>query len=469
MSTDEQLDQLPLMEHQRNDISWIHQQGRGLLGNEPGLGKSRSAIEAFDGGNNLIIAPNLVLEGGTWVDEIERWSEHPDGWRTAPYSRLNDRKKTGRGSGTTPVKRLREEYRGDYDALVVDEAHYAKGRKTTWTWAVEEIAKRSDSVLLMTGTPMPNWAHELFTLLRMINPEEAHPGAKYGSFWRWAGQWFDTSPTIFSQGMPAVGEMLACTDACMTRPSWDPCQHYHDFVAENLGPKFRRVLRDDCLDLPPLTTQVINVPMDASQGKIYRQMKKKFMAEHNGHEVLAWSQGAANVAIDKITTSHALLGFDDIARGGKLDRLRYDLASRSRPTLVLAHYRDSVEACAAVARDLGLRVSVIHGGISSKARTEAVARFKAGGTDVIVGSLETLAEGLTLTQADMAIFVEMSYKPSRNEQARYRIHRMGQERACTILEYVTPNTVDARKRKLLETKTDRQMRVLSAAQFRELL
>jgi SNF2 family DNA or RNA helicase len=80
-----------------------------------------------------------------------------------------------------------------------------------------------------------------------------------------------------------------------------------------------------------------------------------------------------------------------------------------------------------------------------------------------------VAEGVTLVVADMAIFVEMSYKPYRNEQAKYRVHRLGQEHPVTILNYLTPNTVDQRKRKLLAEKTDQQMRVLTAAEFKELL
>lgn len=458
-----------LMAHQLGDVEWIHRVGRGLLANEPGLGKSRSAIEAFDGGRVLVVAPAMVIEGGTWKDELEAWSRYPDRWVVAPYSMLNDRKPTGRGSGTQPLMRLREPYRGSWDALVVDEAHYTKGRSTSWTWAVEQISKSSGSVLEMTGTPIPNWAHELWNLLRVVFPEDAGRGQRLGSFWRWAGTWFDTSPTRYSNGKPAVGEMLECRASCLERPSWDPCIHYHQFVEANLGDRFRRILRDECLDLPEMTRQTVEVNMTPDQRKVYRQLKKDFLTVIEGEEVIAWHQGTLNVMLDKITTSPWLLHKNGLPKGGKFERLRYDLGSRSRPTLVLAHYRDTVEANAVVAESVGARVAVIHGGTSKTQRMERIQAFKDGRLDVLSGSLETLAEGLTLTQADMAIFVEMSYKPSRNEQARYRIHRIGQTRPVTVLEYVTPGTVDARKRSLLETKTDRQMRVLTAAQFQELL
>ena len=171
--------------------------------------------------------------------------------------------------------------------------------------------------------------------------------------------------------------------------------------------------------------------------------------------------------LDKITTSGWFATMEGEPRGGKLERLRHDLSSRSQPTLVLAHYRDSVEACARVAESVGARAGFVHGGVNNAG--EVVKAFKAGKLDVLVGSLETVSEGLTLTRADMAIFVEKSYKPSRNEQATRRVHRIGQTRPVTVLDYVTPNSVDANKRALLAEKTDQQMRALTAAQFAALL
>lgn len=460
----------PLLKHQTGDIEWIHAQRRGLLGNEPGLGKSRSAIEAFDGGRNLVIAPSLVVAGGTWEDELAKWSKDPESWTVATYSMLNDRVKTGKtASSTKPINRLRPEWRGKWDAVVIDEAHYIKGRKTSWTWATEQISRSCGSVLEMTGTPMPNWAHELWSLLRLLRPNEAHPGKPLGSFWRWAGDWFDTSPNRFSNGNPVVGEMLGCTTACAARPPEDPCDHYIRFAQSNLGDQFRQVLRDDALDLPPITEQLIRCEADAKQMATYRSMKKHFMAEIDDDEVLAWSQGSQNVMLDKITVSPWLLNPVGPPKGGKFELLRFDLENRARPTLVLAHYQDVVEACNEVAKSVGARSTYVHGRMTKEEQGRRVRAFKDGKLDVLVGSLETVSEGLTLVVADMAIFVQKSYKPSRNKQATYRVHRMGQTRPVTIREYFTPGTVDERKRKLLATKNDQQMRVLTAAQFKELL
>lgn len=460
---------LDLLKHQADDIAWAHRVGRGLLGNEPGTGKSRSMIEATAGMNRvLVIAPGLIIDSGNWQEELDRWAIDPTCYTLAPYSQLNDREKTAKG-GNAPVRRLREQFRGDWDAVIVDEAHYTKGRKTSWTWAVDQIARRSGMLIEATGTPIPNWSHELFTILQAIYPEESGRGQRLGSFWRWAKEWFDCSPTRFSNGNPVVGEMLACSESCLELPATSPCEHYRAFTEANLGERFRRVLRSECLDLPPLTEQTVQTPMSTAQARIYRELKKDFSTTVSGTEVLAWSQGAKNVLLDKVTTSPWLLAPDGEPRGGKFDRLEMDLQGREMPTLVMAHYRSTVEACARVAGATGRSAAFIHGGTDSKANGAAVRDFKAGKIDVLVGSLETISEGLTLTVADMAIFVETSYKPSRNEQARFRVHRMGQTKPVTVLDYVTPGTVDERKRRLLATKSDRMMRVLTAAEFGALL
>lgn len=459
----------PRKAHQDGDVAWIKEVQRGLLCNEPGLGKSRSAIDATKHADRvLVVAPSLVLSSGVWEDEIERWGQDGDcKYTLAPYSMLNDRTATPKG-GTKPVKRLRDPYKGHWDALILDEAHYVKGRATSWTWAAQQIARQSDVILPMTGTPIPNWAHECFSLLQMLFPEEAKPGGQFGSFWRWAGEWFDTSPTRFSNGNPVVGELLGCTARCLERDPSDPCSHYTRFTAENFGKRWRRCLRKDCLDLPPFTEQVVRIPMTPDQRKIYRELKKDFASTVDGEEVLAWTQGTKNVMLDQVTVSPWMLNPKGDPRGGKFEMLRFDLESRSRPTFVVAHYRAVVEACARVAESTGARTGFIHGGNKAKAGETGKA-FKRGELDVLVGSIETVAEGLTLTQADMCIFVEKSFKPYRNEQAVYRVYRMGQAHPVTIRDYVTPDTVDAHKRVTLGVKTDRQQRVMTAAELTAML
>lgn len=421
-----------------------------------------------------MVAPRLILESGVWDDEIQHWASHPERFTQAAYTELNVRVKTGKtASSTRPTELVKGAFGGPWDAVILDEAHYIKGRATSWTVAVQKIARRSEALLALTGTPMPNWAHEVFTLLQVLHPDEARRGRRFGAYHRWLKEWFVLEANRFTSmpGTEIPRGLLACGNRpeCRNRPAHDPCEHWLQFTEANFGSKFLRRMRDDVLgDLPPLTQQVVEVPLDSAGRRMYRELKKDWFTESpEGTEVIAWTLGSRNVLLDRATTSPWFLDRQGEPRGGKLERLRYDLESRSRPTLVLAHYRDTVEACARVAESVGARVGYIHGGVRDAGAV--VKRFKSGSLDVLVGSLETVSEGLTLTQADMVIFVEKSYKPSRNEQAMRRVHRIGQTRPVTVLDYVTPKTVDANKRVLLAEKTDQQMRALTAAQFTALL
>jgi SNF2 family DNA or RNA helicase len=458
----------PLKEFQRENVEWIQRVRRGLLADEPGLGKSRSALEGVKGADRvLIVAPNLILQSGVWDDEVELWGDDDTRYFTATYHDLNKRRKTGKtASSTKPVKVLHDGIKGHWDAIILDEAHYIKGRDSLWTWSAKQLARNCDMWMLLTGTPIPNWSHEVFTLLQTIYPEEGKVGNELlGSFWRWAERYFEVTPNPHNPRAKILREMRGCTPACMRRDPDDPCEHYRRFTEANFGDRYMRHMRKDHLDLPPIEFRDIATSLDRSGREIYRSLKKDFAAEVDGHDVLAWSQGAKNVLLDKLTTSPWLLTKEGEPHGGKLDILRGLVEKRDEPTFVVAHYRDSVEAAARVAHLAGKRSAYIHGGTTDRQNADAIQRFKTGGLDVLVGSLETVSEGLTLTVADHAIFLERSYKPSRNVQATYRIYRMGQDKACTVTRLITPNSVDSGKEKLLKAKTDHQMRTLTAADF----
>jgi SNF2 family DNA or RNA helicase len=460
---------LELRPYQRDGLAFLRDRPRAFLADEMGLGKSAQMLLASEG-RTLIVAPAMVLDGGTWRDEIEKWApERADDFTTVAYTGLNARE------GRKVTGRLKPEYAGHWDTVIMDEAHYIKGRKTTWTRVLVPLCKRAGRVILATGTPIPGWAPDLFPALQVLHPDRAAPGGDLGSYWRWAGRWFDTEPEkIYVRGQERevahIGDMLGCKPACALRPPIDPCEHYAEFFQDNLGDLFLQRLRDDVLtDMPPLTIEKIETPMTTQQARMYRELKKDKLAElADGSLKVAWNSGALHVMLDKLATGAEILHPGEKPASGKLQRLAYDLGDRTRPTLVVAHFRAAVEAAVAVARGQGRSAEFVHGGTSRPDRARIVEQFKAGKLDVLVGSLETISEGLTLTAADMVIFLETSFKPSRNQQAMRRIHRMGQTRPCVCLDYVTPDTIDENKRVLLAAKTDHQIRTLSTAQMNAL-
>lgn len=438
------------MEHQRSGVEFLRAHPRALLADEPGLGKSRVALEAATS-PVLIVGPAMVLDGGVWDDEIEKWAPGDAYYRQEPYSRLMLRE--GRHATST----LRPDLRRHWGTVIFDEAHYLKGRKTKWTLAAKQIT--SDRTILLTGTPLSNWAHEAFTLLQMMFPDESKSGQRLGSYWRFCKEWFNVGPSYSRSGRllthHAVGDLRADR-------TWD------EFIADNWRDRMLRRLRDACLDLPPMTEQTIRVDMTPAQAKAYRELKKDFVTWlDSGEEIAAWSQAAQLVKLAMCATGLEVLGG---ANGsGKLDALETLLKDRPAPTLVVAHFRASVAAVAARAQLNGLRVGLIDGGTTSVVRGEVVRQFQAGELDVLCATIDTISEGLTLNAADQVIFVERSWRPSRNEQCLRRIHRIGQDKPVSAIHLVTRGSADERVIELLKAKSDQQLKALTRSELRELV
>ena len=455
--------------YQDKGIDFLRQRKRAYLADEMGLGKSMQLIRASQG-DTLVVAPAMIVDSGTWTNEIEKWADDPDRFTLTAFSRINER------DGRKLTAKPHPDFNRSWDTILIDEAHYLKNRDAKRTQAMMKIIKKADRVYLASGTPIPNWSHELFVPLQILRPDQAKPGGELGSYWRWVEKWFRVSESPFGHGSLDIGRLRGCTPACDRRGLDDPCAHYRRFVQGNMEDQFIRRLRDDVLqDLPALTTQEVRIPMKPKQWTEYRRMRREFIAEVGDTELVAWNTAARHTNLDKITTSLGMLaGGDPLTDSGKFDRLAADLAERTRPTIVVGHYRATVEAAAAVARSLGKKVRVIHGGTGNRERELTVKQFQQNKIDVLVGSYDTISEGLTLTAADTMILVETSYKAARNDQVIRRIHRIGQEHSCLVLDYISTgpagqSTLDVSKRKLLAQKKKGIEHALSGSTIKEML
>jgi len=452
-----------LMSHQVTGVEYLKRTPRALLADEPGLGKTAQALLAAEP-PVLIVAPAML--SGVWADEVALWRpewEAGRDWEWVSYSSLCERVSAVAESGRKTSKALgrakRELHRRDWHTIVYDEAHYLKGRKSKWTKAA--LGLESERVVMLTGTPIPNWSHELFILLRILH------GVKdpdYRSYWRFIETWFTWWNPPWGDGRQReIGGLKGGV-------TWE------DFaVGTGLDRLMLRRLRDEVLrDLPPLTEQTILVKMGAAQRKAYNELKKDYYTyvEEAGEEVAAFSDGGLYVKLAKMTTGLPVaLEQPTLAKGSaKLDALRELLQEREgSPVVVFCHFRMTAQCCVDLGICEGRKVGLIMGGIGQADRVETVRAFQSGELDMLVGTLATLSEGVTLTEADTCIFVEHSWRPSQNEQGMRRLHRIGQTRPVTVIHLVTEDSLDQRILALLATKQGQQVAALRAAEFASLL
>lgn len=443
-------------DYQRRGSDWLHDRGRGILGDDPGLGKSNQVLVAAEG-RTLVVSPALLRDN--WMGNEDEAGEcamwRPDlieqgliTWTS--YSMLTDRGSNAKGRMSVVLDKPRLEYQGPWDTVIYDEAHYLKGRKTKWALAAQKI--KADRVYCATGTPIVNWAYEVFMLLRLMYPGEAGPGKKFGNYWNWVGTWFQVTPSYHNPEARDIGNLHA---------GWT----WEEFAQGNgLDTRWLRRERDQVIkDLPPMTKQVMSVKMGLDQEKVYKALKKDLFAviAETGNEVMSWTSGGIWPKLLKVSTG---LEAEDPAvtkLGSKLATVLELMAERHHPTLLFCAFRNTAARLVAELNKAGHPALLVSGALSTAERRRNIQDFKAGRATALVGTIPTMAEGLNLMVADTAIMVERDPRPSKNEQCIRRMHRIGQTRPCLVIDLVTPNTVDSDLVKLLASKTDHQLAAMT--------
>jgi SWI/SNF-related matrix-associated actin-dependent regulator 1 of chromatin subfamily A len=115
-------------------------------------------------------------------------------------------------------------------------------------------------------------------------------------------------------------------------------------------------------------------------------------------------------------------------------------SDQNEALLVFAHHRSVVDK---LARALSkFKPEVINGGVSNEKRTEIEDKFQSGKTRLVLGNIDAMNLGLTLTKATRVIFVEYSWTPALNEQAEDRANRIGSKWSILCQYIVLPGSID---------------------------
>ncbi len=176
---------------QKANVEYARSHTNLLIGDEPGLGKTPSAVAIandMQAERVLIICPaNIRMQ---WAQMVMEWSTMPG--VVLPYVITKGAKgvPSRQRRGNWPyiivsydLARTESVWRGltelDYDLLILDEAHFLKEvgsqrSKAVFTGRPEKKGKsalaaifsRAERTLALTGTPLPNRPREAFTLAR---------------------------------------------------------------------------------------------------------------------------------------------------------------------------------------------------------------------------------------------------------------------------------------------------------------
>lgn len=318
--------------------------------------------------------------------------------------------------------------------IVADESHNIKSRTTKRYKAVKKLSKDSDYRYALSGTPVTNTAEDLWAQFNFMDNGETF-GTRFFTF---KNRYFINKNAGWVGGYP----------------DWQ--------FNKSLEPEFKRLLKsksvsitkEECLDLPDLVEQTIDVPMGREQSRHYTRLKK---------ELITWIDGqeddplvVANALTKMLRLSELLSGYMklesgeiiDMSPNPKLDAFMGLVESTGdHKLIVFCVFKKNYEHIGKALDKAGIKYVSIHGGISAKQKMENVDIFNDmdSGVKVMIANPKSGGVGVNLQSARYAVFYSRTHSVVDFEQARARNYRSGSidhHHKITHYHLVTSNTVD---------------------------
>ncbi len=390
---------IPLYDFQQAALDKLRQTDLGgALFFEPGLGKTRTAIayaQAEGAKRVLVVCPVNAI--GVWGLELRKlglpapfvptgsrlqkaadiWEHFEPGWMVLNYEALTD----------PAVHKAVQAWRPE--VLVADESHKLKTHNAQRTTAVASMPRLK--TLLLTGTPSPKNLLDLWSQMRMVDPDVWTRDSKSSrhSFFHWKHRYALWGGYEGREFRGHSGKQEAD-------------------ISRRIDPLASVMTKDEALDLPATTDAEIPLALDAAA---YRRYEKAGRDE--------------KMAVTEALRKHQFSGQVKLAHTTRLiEDLTEDNVSH---IIVFVRYTAELEALAAefpAAR-------YIDGSVNAAKRAEIVAEFQNGESGLLIGQIGAASVAIDLTRSSHVIFHSISWDHAEHQQARDRVNRIGQTRPVT--------------------------------------
>lgn len=322
------------------------------------------------------------------------------------------------------------------EVLVLDESHRCKERKTKRTQACIELAEHAKHRYLLTGSPILNSMMDLFAQFQILDN-----GRTFGNnFFAFRARYFRDK----NAGMPKDRYF----------PNWVPYEGAQDEIRRLIAQKSMHVTKAECMDLPPLVRQVIQVGMSPEQTRLYQEMKRDFITfiESGGESqaVVATMAMTKAMRLQQIASGYAMtenqgeVSLGQTPRQEALKELLEELTPNHK-VLVWAVWKENYEQIRKVCEALGVPYVEVHGEISAAQKFANVDRFNTDpSVRVFLGHPGSGGIGINLVAASYSIFYSRTFSLEHSLQAEARNYRGGSEihAKVTRIDLVAENTID---------------------------
>lgn len=417
-----------LFAYQEEDVQDISSMnGRVLLANEMGLGKSLTALTWMYTNNKLpaiVVCPASLK--WNWAKEIEI---HFKG----DYEVLE-----GRSNRMTKARIFNPKtvWIINYDILqnwveflsslkpqviIFDEVHYLKSPKSKRTKNGKALGRSIPHCLALSGTPLTNRPAELFSILNIIKPK------LFPSFYSYASEY-----------------------CCLRKTPWG-----WDYSGARNLKKLHTILSTSCmirrrkadvLDLPPKTREVVTLPIE-NEGE-YLKAETDF---------LNWLKQEAPEKAKKAEKAERIIQLGHLKRLAAKLKLKYAiewiddfLEETEEKLLVFTAHKSIIKALEEKYKPICTKVD---GSVTASKRQLAFDTFtKNPKCRVFLGNMQAAGVGWNATVATNVVFTELPWTPGELAQCEDRCHRIGATGSVLCTYLIGRGTIEEEICKLLQKK-----------------
>lgn len=311
-----------------------------------------------------------------------------------------------------------------FDAIVLDEAHYIKNNSAKRTKACLKKCQRARYRYILTGTPTSNGQLcNLYSETAAITPTL---DTKY------------VYPVLFG----GVSYSAWLKKYAYLNQYWQPYRYHNvDDMQNRVKTVSWRVTKDECLDLPEkLPNEVWDIDMDRITSGISQNLFKhscdvdfNILADNPLTRLLRLRQCASGFVVDDDGKTIEL-------NTNKLKVLMDYLKDADTKTVVFCEFRHSIDAISKELDKAKIKHIVIDGRTQDK---EIFKRFQDDAeVRVCVCQYASGSAGIDLYASSVCIFFEPTLSSNLHEQARDRIHRIGQKSVCEYIYFLSKGSIE---------------------------
>ena len=221
----------------------------------------------------------------------------------------------------------------------------------------------------------------------------------------------------------------------------------------------KRILKEDCLDLPAKTYVKHYVELTDEQKKLYKQMKKEAIAFLNGKMQSTATVMTQFMRLHQITCGHFTADDGTIQDlpSSRLSELMNILENIEGKTIIWSHYTHDVRRIIEEIKKVYGEDSVVdyYGATDTDERSKNIKKFQNDDKcRFFVGTTHTGGYGITLTAGSNMIYFSNGYDLEKRQQSKARIDRIGQTRKMTYIDIMAQDTIDERIVKALRKKVN---------------